>query len=136
MIRARFHANEQDPRPVKWPIKHPYWITGWGDGYSIVVAYADNEDEILRNWPEANQIEAESVEEYHFSERFPRPGWLPTVTVPGLNSAVCPLLRDGETGEMQEYSALRHWMDRAEKAKAERDVLHKELAQAKEDSYG
>lgn len=82
MIRARFHANVQDPRPVTWPIKHPYWITGWGDGYSIVVAYADDEAEILRNWPEANQIEAESVEEYHFSARFPRPGWLPTPTTP------------------------------------------------------
>lgn len=26
MIRARFRVNEDDYRPVTWPIKHPYWF--------------------------------------------------------------------------------------------------------------
>ena len=76
MIRARFHADDEDARPVNWPIKHPYWITGYGEGYSIVVAYADDEAEILRNWPEATEIEAEPAETYHFTDRFPKPDWL------------------------------------------------------------
>ena len=76
MIRARFHANDEDARPVNWPIKHPYWITGYGDGYSIVVAYADDEAEILLNWPEATEIEAEPASTYHFTDRFPKPDWL------------------------------------------------------------
>lgn len=75
MIRARFHANPDDYRPVKWPIKHPYWCTGSGDGYSIIVAYADNEAEILELWPEATQIDAEGVEGYTFTSRFRKPDW-------------------------------------------------------------
>lgn len=75
MIRARFKANGEDYRSVNWPVKHPYWCTGYGDGYSIVVAYADDEAEILRNWPEATEIDAEEATEYVFSSRFPKPDW-------------------------------------------------------------
>lgn len=75
MIRARFHANEDDPRPVVWPIRHPYWITGGGDGYATVVAYADNKTQIKKLWPEATHIDAEVVDGYAFSDRFPRPKW-------------------------------------------------------------
>ena len=76
MIGARFKANEDDYRPVNWPVKHPYWCTGQGDGYSIVVAYADDVDEILTNWPEAEDIEADEADEYLFTSRFPKPDWL------------------------------------------------------------
>lgn len=75
MIRARFKADERDYRPVNWPVKHPYWCTGYGDDYSIVVAYADDEAEILRNWPEARDIESDEVEGYTFSDRFQKPDW-------------------------------------------------------------
>ena len=75
MIRARFKANEDDYRPVIWPVKHPYWCTGYGERCSIVVAYADTEDEIRMLWPEATDIESESVEAYFFSDRFPVPKW-------------------------------------------------------------
>lgn len=82
MIRARFHANADDFRSINWPVKHPYWCTGYGgDGspflpdYAVVVAYADNEEEILKNWPEATQIESEEVDSYVFSDRFPKPDW-------------------------------------------------------------
>ena len=83
MIRARFKANGNDPRPVKWPIKHPYWITGYGDGYSIIVAYADDVDEIQRNWPEAFGIDCERAESYTFSDRFPKPDWVGADFDPG-----------------------------------------------------
>ena len=78
MIRARFKTNHDDPRPVNWPIKHPYWITGYAgdDSYATVVAYADDEDYIMENWPEATDIEAETVENYVYTNRFPRPDWL------------------------------------------------------------
>lgn len=75
MIRARFHANEDDFRPIVWPVRHPYWCTGYGDGYSIIVAYADNEAEILTNWPEATNIESTQEDNYFFSDRFPKPEW-------------------------------------------------------------
>ena len=77
MIRCRFHCNADDPRPVKWPIPHPYWVTGEaGDGsYAIVVAYADNEKQIKRNWPDAVELDSEEVEDYQFTDRFPCPNW-------------------------------------------------------------
>ena len=75
MIRARFKANANDYRPVVWPVKHPYWCTGYGGNYAIVVAYADDEAEIKTNWPEASDIDAEEVTDYVFTDRFPAPNW-------------------------------------------------------------
>ncbi len=78
MIRARFKANHDDYRPIKWPIKHPYWCTGYaanGD-HSIIVAYADNEAQILELWPEARDLDVEAVDGYSFSDRFPCPDWI------------------------------------------------------------
>jgi hypothetical protein len=76
MIKVRFKTDSEDYRPVNWPIKHPYWCTGSGDGYSIIVAYADDEAEILSNWPEAFDIDTDAAEEYIFSSRFPKPDCL------------------------------------------------------------
>ena len=78
MIRCRFHCNADDPRPVNWPIKHPYWVTGEaGDGsFATVVAYADDEAEVLRNWPDARHLDSMRALAYAFSDRFPKPDWL------------------------------------------------------------
>lgn len=75
MLRVRFRTTSDDYRPVNWPIKHPYWCTGHGDGYSIVVAYADDEPEIMHNWPEAYDLDISQVDHYQFSDRFPKPDW-------------------------------------------------------------
>jgi hypothetical protein len=76
MIRARFHVNADDPRPVNWPIKHPYWVTGYGDDHAIIVAYADDEDEIICNWPDAREFSfVEEATEYTFTDRFAKPDW-------------------------------------------------------------
>ncbi len=77
MLRVRFKANHDDYRPVNWPVKHPYWCTGYAmdGGYSIVVSYADNEQYIYQNWPEATDLDIEEVDEYLFTDRFPKPDW-------------------------------------------------------------
>ena len=78
MLRIRFRANYNDPRPINWPVKHPFWITGSAgdDTYSIVVSYADNEQYIYDNWPEAKNLDVQEVQKYEFSDRFPKPEWL------------------------------------------------------------
>lgn len=84
MIRCRFYISDEktdyDPRPIIWPIKHPYWITGSTEelntSYSIVVAYADNEEQILELWPEATKLDSTEVTDYVFTSRFPKPTWL------------------------------------------------------------
>lgn len=73
MIRCRFKAYV-DWRPIK-PAKHPYWCSGEGEGYFTVVAYADNEEEILALWPDAADLDSEERERYEFSSRFPCPSW-------------------------------------------------------------
>lgn len=77
MLRVRFRANAEDFRPVNWPVKHPFWCTGYGGDfeYSIVVSYADDLDYIRENWPEARSIEFEYADEYLFTGRFPKPEW-------------------------------------------------------------
>jgi hypothetical protein len=77
MIRVRFEANLDDPRPVNWPIKHPYWVSGENDECSILVAYADDEKYITDNWPEAKNIDIlEETDHYTFTTRFIKPDWL------------------------------------------------------------
>jgi hypothetical protein len=77
ILRARFKANAEDYRPVKWPPPGPYWCTGYREGYSIVVAYADSVKEILEYWPEAEDIDCTVEKDYSFSSRFPQPDWWP-----------------------------------------------------------
>lgn len=73
-LRARFHANAEDPRPVKFPPPGPFWISGYGDDHSIIVAYVKSETQITRYWPEATSIEIlEYNTKIEFSERFPKP---------------------------------------------------------------
>lgn len=76
MIRSRFKVNPNDPRPVNWPIKHPYWVTGYSETHATIVAYADDEIEILSNWPDAEYLDSEKVETYVFTSRFPKPEWM------------------------------------------------------------
>ena len=80
MLRVRFKTNSEDPRPINWPIKHPYWITGNGDNCSVVVAYADDIDYIKANWPEAYEIDSIESTGYAFTDRFPKPDWFSEAT--------------------------------------------------------
>jgi hypothetical protein len=78
MLRVRFKSSAQDPRPVNWPVKHPYWISGWEMGEeqkAVLISYADDEAYIFENWPEAEDLEIQERSEYTFTERFPRPEW-------------------------------------------------------------
>lgn len=47
MIKARFYIKKSDCgndyRPVKWPIKYPYWCSGESDDSFILVVYAEDE---------------------------------------------------------------------------------------------
>lgn len=84
MIRARFSVNSNDYRPVLWPIPHPYWCTGFDHrDRPILVAYSDNVEEIRRFWPDAFHIDVmeSGLDEYEFTERFPRPEWFTEETI-------------------------------------------------------
>lgn len=75
MIRCRFLQPTDDYRPLSWPLKHPYWVSGETEDAHVLVAYADDEAEILANWPEAQDLDSKTCEAYAFTDRFPRPVW-------------------------------------------------------------
>lgn len=79
MIRADFKINilevDYDYRPVKWPIKYPYWCTGEDNDNFFLVAYADDLNQIKELWPEAFEIKVTKVDKITFSSRFPKPEW-------------------------------------------------------------
>ena len=75
MLRVRFHANPDDYRPVKWPVKYLFWCTGYGENHSVVVAYVDSVDELMELWPEASNLDIEERESITFTDRFPKPSW-------------------------------------------------------------
>jgi hypothetical protein len=77
--RIRFQANLEDYRPVVFPPPGPYWCSGSGDSYSIVVAYMPaplNVPELLKHWPEADRVEVMQRDtDITFSDRFAKPDW-------------------------------------------------------------
>jgi len=78
MKRIRFLANGDDCRPIVYPVKHPWWCTGYTDRgnktWAIIVSYADDEGYITNNWPEACEIDVmEETDHYTFTDRFPKP---------------------------------------------------------------
>ena len=75
LFRIRFHANPDDYRPVKWPVKYPFWCSGYGENFSVVIAYVDSVDELMELWPEASNLDIEERESITFTDRFPKPSW-------------------------------------------------------------
>jgi len=75
LLRVRFKTKEQDYRPVNWPIEYPYWNTGDGEDFSVIVAYASSMEYIVENWPEAYDIDVEPVDGIVFTDRFRKPDW-------------------------------------------------------------
>lgn len=74
--RCRFHANPDDYRPVTFPPPGPYWCSGSGDGYSIVIAYFEDPERITEFWPEATEIDVDDgCDTMLFTDRFPKPEW-------------------------------------------------------------
>jgi len=82
MYRVRFYLPlnkcNNDYRTVIWPIRYPYWCTGYTDTEAIIVAYVKDMDELLMQWPEMNGLEIDDCErcdKIEFSSRFARPDW-------------------------------------------------------------
>lgn len=86
LFRVRFKIKfvdcDEDYRPVIWPIKYPYWVSGEhnnefddNDEYFILVAYVENSEELYKQWPEAYDLDIEEVDKIEFTDRFPKPDW-------------------------------------------------------------
>ena len=77
--RVRFKADKDDYRPVIWPPLGPYWCSGFGHNYNIVVAYFPEgtvNEEIEKYWPEVEDLDTmEERVDIEYSDRFAEPEW-------------------------------------------------------------
>ena len=77
--RIRFRASLEDYRCVEWPPLGPYWCSGTGDDYSIIVAYVPHgtdEATLFNYWPEMTHLDRMQEDvPLTFSDRFPKPSY-------------------------------------------------------------
>lgn len=77
--RIRFRASLEDYRCVEWPPLGPYWCSGEGDNYAIVVAYVPHGTDdatLFKYWPEMTHLgRMQTDTTLTFSDRFPRPDY-------------------------------------------------------------
>lgn len=74
-IKYRFKTYSEDYRPLIFNPKYPYWCTGHGEDYFIIVAYLPIEEDLTLYWDDAFDIDFVEKENIEFSDRFPRPNW-------------------------------------------------------------
>lgn len=74
--RLKSYAVE-DYRPLIFNEKYPWWCSGSGDSsdgeYVVIVAYLPNDEDILKYWDDAFEIDYTEEDEIIFSGRFPKP---------------------------------------------------------------
>jgi len=76
MLRIRFKIAEEDYRPIKFPPPYPYWCSGYDpDDKAILIAFADNLEQLYEYWPDAEEPDATEEDEIHYTDRFPKPDW-------------------------------------------------------------
>lgn len=78
MVRVRFEIPfyvTKDYRPAIWILKNPYWLCGHTQYANVLVAYADDMEQFMEQWPNAHILKVDEKEKLEFSTRFPRPVW-------------------------------------------------------------
>lgn len=79
MIRYRFKTkSKEDCRPLvdMAPIGMPWWCTGYGDDYAVIVCYLPEMINLQHYWDDAYDITAQKCEKITYTSRFPKPAWL------------------------------------------------------------
>lgn len=71
--RVRFKTNEKDFRPIRIPSPGPWWCSGQGEEYYILIAYVRKLKQIKSFWPEAYGMDYSDEDKIEFTERFPKP---------------------------------------------------------------
>jgi hypothetical protein len=81
--RYRFYTKSvDDPRPLKFNPKFPWWCSGYGgdanaeDGeYAVVVAYLPHNEPLFKYWNDAFEVDFTREDEITFSDRFSKPDY-------------------------------------------------------------
>ena len=71
--RYRFQSKEEDYRPVLFNPSYPWWCSGYGNDFAIIIAFLPSDKDLHEYWPEAENIEFDKYDEIFFTGRFPKP---------------------------------------------------------------
>ena len=72
--RYRFKTKHTgDYRPLIFNPKYPWWCTGSGEDYAIIVAYLPPTEKLEDYWEDADFVEYDPMDRIIFNERFPKP---------------------------------------------------------------
>ncbi len=75
-VKVRFKTKSvEDYRPLKFNAKYPWWCSGEGDDYAIIIAWLPVEENLLDYWDDAYSIDSEEYEDIEFTDRFSKPSW-------------------------------------------------------------
>ena len=74
--RYRFKTYAvSDNRPLIFNPKYPWWCSGYGGDmeYSVIVAFLPKNEDLLKYWDDAFDIDFTEEKSITFSDRFPKP---------------------------------------------------------------
>lgn len=77
--KYRFKTNAiEDYRPLidMKNIQCPWWCSGEGVDYAIIICYLPVNEDIFKYWDDAYDIDVEEVDEITYTSRFPKPDWI------------------------------------------------------------
>lgn len=74
--RYRFKTKiSADYRPLVFNPKYPWWCSGENDATAIIIAWLPINDDLLKYWDDASEVEYTEHEEIEFTSRFPKPDY-------------------------------------------------------------
>jgi hypothetical protein len=74
--RYRFSTGSiDDPRPVIFNARYPWWHTGSGQGFDTIVAFLPKGEDLYEYWPDAFDINSTLEDKIWFNDRFPKPDY-------------------------------------------------------------
>jgi len=72
--RYRFFTKSiDDYRPLVFNPKYPWWCSGTGDDNATIVAYLPHDEDLLKYWDDAYDIDYTEEDEIVFTDRFRKP---------------------------------------------------------------
>lgn len=79
LIRYRFKTRAVDDyRPLRdmAKIQMPWWCSGQGFDYVIIVCYLPKGEDLFKYWDDAFDINQEEKDEIAYTDRFIKPSWI------------------------------------------------------------
>jgi hypothetical protein len=68
-----------DNRPLIFNPKYPWWCSGYGEDekseYSVIIAYLPKDEDLVKYWDDAFDVEFTEEESISFSDRFKKPSY-------------------------------------------------------------